>query len=106
MNSSGSLEWRGLSYTRGHPPLPELTFMKHSFHPHVAETDFPGSYFKVQVLKAASWWEMSQHIPHKGMNLRQLKSVQQEADEGGGSCAHMCVHPHDNSDGNMHFLMR
>lgn len=70
----------------------------------MTNTEFPGSYFKVQVVKAATWWETSQHVPHKRMNLCQLQPVKGEADEGGGGCVLVCVHPHDNKDENMHFL--
>lgn len=65
--------------------------------------EFPASYFKVQVLKAATWWETNQHVGHKRMNLCQLKSG---GDEGGDVYALVCVgvHSHDNHDENTHFL--
>lgn len=72
-----------------------IPFYKAYFTPHhplyCRNTELPGSYFKVQVLKAATRWETSQRVPHKRMNLCQLKSLQGEADEGGGGCVLVCV---------------
>ena len=84
MNSAGSSWWHGLSYTRVLPLIPRP-------FPYITNTEFPGSYFNIQVMKAATWWETNQHVPHKRLNLCQLKSVQGEADQGGGGCVLVCV---------------
>ena len=61
------------------------TIIKHISPPPPSDDGkFPGSYFKVQVLKAATWRKTRRHVLHKRMNLWQLNSAQ------GGGC-YMCV---------------